>query len=149
MTVFQHPFERAEAKHILATVPDIKKEGDFESQDLAKKVPAALRHFAQRTVDCHDKSVPSHKGRLTSFRIGNQVVFASIPGEPFNGIGAAIRAGNPCRYTFIAEMAQSFSAYVPMRECFERGGYEVQPGIDTVAPEAADIIIEASLKNIL
>ena len=141
--------ELAEAKHILATVPDIKKNGDFESQDLAKKVPAALRYFAQRTVDCHDKSTPSHKGRLTSFRIGNQVVFASIPGEPFNGIGAAIRAGNPCRYTFIAEMAQSFSAYVPMRECFERGGYEVQPGINTVAPEAADIIIEASLKNIL
>jgi len=143
------PEELAEAKHILATVPDIKKEGDFESQDLAKKVPAALRHFAQRTVDCHDKSVPSHTVRLTSFRIGNQVVFASLPGEPFNGIGAAIRAGNPCRYTFVAEMAQSFSAYVPMRECFERGGYEVQPGIDTVAPEAADILIEASLKNIL
>ena len=143
------PEELAEAKHLLDTIPDIKKDGDFESQDLAKKVPAALRYFAKRTVDCHDKSVPSHKGRLTSFRIGNQVVFASIPGEPFNGIGAAIRAGNPCRYTFIAEMAQSFSAYVPMRECFERGGYEVQPGIDTVAPEAADIIIEASLKNIL
>ena len=39
------PEELAEAKHILATVPDIKKEGDFESQDLANKVPAALRYF--------------------------------------------------------------------------------------------------------
>jgi hypothetical protein len=48
----------------------------------------------------------------------------------------------------VAELSQSQSGYVPMKECFARGGYEVQPGIDTVAPEAADAIIEASLKNI-
>ena len=52
------PEELAEAKHILATVPDIRKEGDFESQDLANKVPAALRYFAQRAIDCHEKSLP-------------------------------------------------------------------------------------------
>ena len=45
--------ELAEAKHTLETVPDIKKEGYFESQDLANKVPAALRHFAQRTINCY------------------------------------------------------------------------------------------------
>ena len=32
-----------------------------------------------------------------------------------------------------------------MKECFERGGYEVQPGIDTVAPNAADEIIKAAV----
>lgn len=143
------PEELAEAKHLLATIPDTGHSGDFESQDLARKVPAALRYFAQRTVDCHDKSAPSHDCRLTSIRLGDQVVFASLPGEPFSGIGAAIRAGNPCRYTFIAELAQSFSGYVPMGECFARGGYEVQPDVNSVAPEAADIIIQASLKNIL
>jgi hypothetical protein len=35
-----------------------------------------------------------------------------------------------------------------MAECFARGGYEVQPGVDTVAPEAAQAIIDASVKNI-
>ncbi|MBO7146419.1 MAG: neutral/alkaline non-lysosomal ceramidase N-terminal domain-containing protein [Lentisphaeria bacterium] len=142
------PEELAEAKHILATVPDIKKEGDFESQDLANKVPAALRYFAQRAIDCHEKSTPSHSCRLTSIKLGNQIAFATLPGEPFNGIARAIREASPCKYTFIVELAQSVSSYVPMPECFARGGYEVQAGVDTVAPEAANEIIKASIANL-
>ena len=137
--------ELAEAKHVLATVPDIKKEGDFESQDLANKVPAALRYFAQRAIDCYEKSTPSHEGRLTMIEIGKQIAFATLPGEPFNGISRAIRAKSPCKYTFVIELAQSVSGYVPMPECFARGGYEVQPGINSMAPDAAEEIIKASV----
>ena len=144
MTVFQHPFERAEAKHILATVPDIKKEGDFESQDLANKVPAALRYFAKRAIDCYEKSTPSHDGRLTVIELGKQIAFATLPGEPFNGISRAIREKSPCKYTFVIELAQSVSGYVPMPECFKRGGYEVQPGINSSGVNAATEIIKAA-----
>ena len=141
--------EVAEAQHILDTVPDIPKEGDFESQDLANKVPAALRYFAKRALDCKAKSKPSHDARFTAVEIGDDLVFAALPGEPFNGIAEAIRAKSPFKYTFIAELAQTApSCYVPMKECFARGGYEVQPGIDTLAPEAADVMIEASIKNL-
>ena len=140
--------EVAEAQNILDTVPDIKKEGDFESQDLANKVPAALRYFAQRALDCKAKSKPSHECRLTAIKIGDDLTFASLPGEPFNGIAQAIREASKSKYTFIAELAQSVSGYVPMKECFARGGYEVQPGVDTVAPEAAEVIIDASVKNL-
>ena len=142
------PEELAEAKHLLATVPDIKKEGDFESQDLANKVPAAVRYFAQRVIDCHEKSEPSHKGRMTSIRLGDDLVFVTLPGEPFSGIGKAIREKSPCKFTFIVELAQSVSGYVPMKECFARGGYEVQAGINTVAPEAADVLINGALSII-
>ena len=142
------PEELAEAKHILATVPDIKKEGDFESQDLANKVPAALRYFAQRAIDCHEKSVDSHTCRITAVEIGKQVAFVTLPGEPFNGIAEAIRKASPFKYTFIVELAQSVSGYVPMPECFERGGYEVQAGVDSVAQNAATVIIDASIKNL-
>ncbi len=141
--------ELAEAKHTLATVPDIKKEGDFESQDLANKVPAALRYFAQRVIDCHEKSTPSHSCRLTSIKIGKQVAFVTLPGEPFNGIAAAIREKSPCKHTFVIELSQSVSGYVPMPECFPRGGYEVQAGVNTVAPNAASEIINASVDNLL
>lgn len=143
------PEELAEAKHTLATVPDIKKEGDFESQDLANKVPAALRYFAQRVIDCHEKSTPSHSCRLTAIKIGKQVAFVTLPGEPFNGIASAIREKSPCKYNFVIELAQSVSGYVPMPECFPRGGYEVQAGVDTVAPNAATEIINTSVANLL
>ena len=142
------PEEIAEAQHTLDTVPDIPKEGDFESQDLANKVPAALRFFAQRALDCHAKSVPSHDCRLTAIEFGKSMAIVSLPGEPFNGIARAIREKSPFKRTFIASLAQSQSDYVPLKECFARGGYEVQPGINTVAPEAADEIIKAALKNL-
>jgi hypothetical protein len=140
--------ELAEAKHTLATVPDIKKEGDFESQDLANKVPAALRYFAQRVIDCHEKSKPSHSCRITAIKLGKQVAFVTLPGEPFNGLASAIREKSPCKYTFVIELAQSVSGYVPMPECFPRGGYEVQAGVDTVAQNAATEIINASIANL-
>ena len=136
--------EYAEAKHVLATVPDIKKDGDLESQDLANKVPAALRHFAQRTIDCREKSEPFHEGRVTTIRIGKEIVFAAIPGEPFNGIGRAIREKSDAKHTFVVSLAQSASGYVPMPECFERGGYEVQPAVNSVAQNAATEIIKAA-----
>jgi hypothetical protein len=138
--------ELAEAQHILDTVPDIKKEGDFESQDLANKVPAALRHFAQRALDCHAKSKPSHSCRMTNIQIGDSLMFSTLPGESFNGIARAIREKSPCKHTFVVELSQDVSGYVPMPECFERGGYEVQPGIDTVAPDAANYIIDKAIE---
>ena len=140
--------EVAEAQNILDTVPDIPKEGDFESQDLANKVPAALRFFARRALDCHALSTPSHEGRLTAIEFGSQLALVTLPGEPFNGIGRAIRQASPFKNTFVVSLAQSQSNYVPMAECFERGGYEVQPGINTAAPEAAQAIIDAALKNL-
>ncbi|MBR7156033.1 MAG: neutral/alkaline non-lysosomal ceramidase N-terminal domain-containing protein [Lentisphaeria bacterium] len=141
------PEELAAAKHTLATVPDIKKEGDFESQDLANKVPAALRHFAQRVLDCNEKSIPSHSVRLTSIKLGDTLSFATLPGEPFNGIARAIREASKSKYTFVIELAQSVSGYVPMPECFARGGYEVQANVNSAAQNAATVLIEASLKN--
>jgi hypothetical protein len=141
--------EVAAAQHILDTVPDIPKEGDMESQDLANKVPAALRYFAQRALDCNTKSTPSHEGRLTAITIGKDLAFVTLPGEPFNGIAQAIREQSPYKQTFVATLAQSVSGYVPMKECFARGGYEVQPGVNTVSPEAAEIMIEAAVKNLL
>ncbi|MBO4304722.1 MAG: hypothetical protein J6A21_09080 [Lentisphaeria bacterium] len=141
--------EIAEAKHILETVPDIPKEGDFESQDLANKVPAALRFFAKRALDGYEKSTPSHECRLTSIVVGKSLAFVSLPGEPFNGISRAIREKSPFEHTFIISLAQSVSGYVPLRECFARGGYEVQPGTNTASPDAADIMAEEALKVLL
>lgn len=142
------PEELAAARRTLETVPDIPKGGDLESQDLANGVPAALRYFAQRVIDCHDKSRKSHSCRLTSIVIGNELAFVSLPGEPFNGVSQAIRAAGGLKYTFVVELAQSVSGYLPMPECFERGGYEVQPAVDSVAPEAATELIRGALDNL-
>ena len=75
------------------------------------------------------------------------MAFVSLPGEPFNGLARAIREKSKFKYTFVIELAQSVSGYVPMPECFARGGYEVQAGVDTVAVDAATKIIDAAIAN--
>jgi hypothetical protein len=140
--------ELAEAKHVLATVPDIPKEGDLESQDLANKVPAALRFFAQRAIDCYNKSTPSHEGRFTTIKFSDSVAITTIPGEPFNGIAQRVRAQSPYKYNFIVSLAQTQSCYVPDKECFAKGGYEVQPGPNSAGLDAADVLVAAALKTL-
>ena len=68
----------------------------------------------------------------------------ALPGEPLNGTARTIRAKSPCKYTFVITLAQSVSGYVPMPECFARGGYEVQPAVNSSAQNAATEIIKAS-----
>ena len=140
--------ELDEAQHILDTVPDIPKEGDLESQDLANKVPAALRFFAQKTLDCHKLSTPSHLGRITTVRFNKDFAITTLPGEPFNGITQRIRAKSPYKYNFIASLAQTQSCYVPDRECFARGGYEVQPHPNSAGVDAADVLVEGALTTL-
>lgn len=140
--------ELAEAKHVLATVPDIPKEGDLESQDLANKVPAALRFFAQRAIDCYNNSTPSHEGRFTTIKFSDSFAITTIPGEPFNGIAQRVRAQSPYKYNFIVSLAQTQSCYVPDKECFAKGGYEVQPGPNSAGLDAADVLVAAALKTL-
>ena len=75
------------------------------------------------------------------------MAFVTLPGEPFNGIAQAVREASKFKYTFIIELSQSVSGYVPMPECFERGGYEVQANVNSCAQNAATEIIKAVVAN--
>ena len=143
------PEEYAKAKKYLEDTKDAAVTGgDLTSEGLSNGDVTVLRYFAQRVLDCADKSDPSHKCSVTRVNFGKELAFVTLPGEPFNGIAQAIRKASPYKRTIVVELAQSGSSYVPMHDCFERGGYEAQPGVNTVAPEASDIMIEASIKNL-
>jgi len=143
------PEEYAKAKQYLEDTRNAPTTGgDLTSEGLSNGDVTVLRYFANRVIDCAEKSTPSHKCSVTRVNFGKALAFVTLPGEPFNGIAQAIRKASPYERTIIVELAQSQSGYVPMRDCFERGGYEVQPGVNTVAPEASDVLIEASVKNL-
>ena len=139
----------AEARKVLETVDaGTSHGGDLTSEGLSGGDPAVLRHFAQRTVDCAEKSVPSRVCRLTAVEFGKALALVSLPGEPFNGISRAIQQKSPFEHTVVIELAQSPAAYTPMPECFERGGYETMPGVNTSAVDNAPRMIAAALDNL-
>lgn len=63
---------------------------------------------------------------LQAFRIGDLAI-AAIPNEVFAETGLAIKAQSPFKDTFIIELANGYSGYLPTRQQHELGGYETWP----------------------
>jgi len=142
------PEQVAEARHTLDTLADTNTQGDLTSEGLSGGDPTVLRHFAKRIVDCAEKSDPFRICRTTAIEFGKELVLVSLPGEPFNGISRGIQEKSPFKHTVVVELAQSTAPYTPMPECFERGGYETMPGVNSSAVDNAPRMIEAALKNL-
>lgn len=88
----------------------------------------------------------THKPIQAHFiRIGESVLIG-MPVEPFSEIGAAIREQSPFLYTMFSGYSNGWVGYLPIRNEYPRGGYEV----DTTAfsPDAADHLIKEII-NIL
>jgi len=80
---------------------------------------------------------------ITVARLGD-VAFVGLGGEVFTEIGLAIKAGSPCRHTFVITHCNDAAGYLAPKEAHVQGGYEVQSS--RFAPQAADIVIRESIR---
>ena len=60
---------------------------------------------------------------LTAVSVGD-VVFASLPGEPFTEVGRQIKANSPFTLTIPCCCANGYEGYYPVQSAFDEGGYE-------------------------
>ena len=60
---------------------------------------------------------------LTGMAVG-PVAFIGIPGEPFTGIGKALKEAGGCKMIVPVCLANGAEGYFPMMECYKAGGYE-------------------------
>jgi len=59
-------------------------------------------------------------------------------------IGLAIKAGSPCKHTFIITHCNGAAGYLAPAELHVEGGYEVRSSRFT--PQAADIVVRETLR---
>lgn len=101
---------------------------DLTSEDLAKGDGAVACFFAKQLIAFYDefsgKSRTFGAGALT---FGGELAFTSLPGEPFVEIALEIKKKSPFKKTFVISLAQGEAGYIPLKECFARGGYEILP----------------------
>lgn len=85
---------------------------------------------------------------ITVIRLGDQIAIATNPGEIFVEIGMAIRANSPYSYTFIFELTNGYEGYIPTRQAFIEGGYEVRKlnGNSHLAQDADKRLIRATVE---
>ena len=55
----------------------------------------------------------------------NDTVLIAIPAEVFVEIGLAIKKNSPFKYTFILSYANGCVGYLPTRQAYQEGGYEI------------------------
>ncbi len=80
---------------------------------------------------------------ITVARLGD-VAFVGLGGEVLTEIGMAIKAGSPCRHTFVITHCNDAAGYLAPKEAHVQEGYEVQTS--RFAPQAADVVIRESIR---
>lgn len=75
---------------------------------------------------------------LQGFRVGD-AAFIAVPGEVFVEIGLTIKRRLP-HLTFIVGIANGYIGYMPTREAYATGGYEVVSS--KCQPGAADVLVD-------
>jgi len=80
---------------------------------------------------------------VTVARVGD-VAFVGLGGEVLTEIGMAIKAGSPCKHTFVITHCNGAAGYLAPKELHVEGGYEVRSS--AFGPHAADLVVRESLR---
>lgn len=80
--------------------------------------------------------------QLTAIAFGPIAILA-IPGEPFTGIGRAIKADSKFPVTMACCLSNGNEGYFPMQEAYDEGGYEARSSIFKAG--VAERLVEHSL----
>ena len=80
---------------------------------------------------------------LSAIAIGPVAMFG-IPGEPFTGVGRALKEAEGFQLVLPTCNTNAKEGYFPMLECYEEGGYEA--GSSNFKAGVAELIIDAGLK---
>ena len=62
---------------------------------------------------------------LTAVAIG-KIAFIGIPGEPFNGIGRALKENSDFDLVIPSCLVNGSEGYFPMKDAYDEGGYEAR-----------------------
>ncbi|MDQ3665313.1 MAG: neutral/alkaline non-lysosomal ceramidase N-terminal domain-containing protein [Acidobacteriota bacterium] len=101
-----------------------------------QRLYASITNFyAREALDLPDRHLPIE---LQGFRLGD-AAFVAIPGEVFVEIGLTLKRQLP-HMTFVFGIANGYIGYLPTREAYAAGGYEVVSS--KCQPGAADVLIE-------
>ena len=84
-------------------------------------------HEHERRPRPEARSAPfrSISAAFLAITIGRDIAWVGLPGEIFVELGIALKRASPFRRTIIAELAGGSIGYVPTRQAYTQGQYEV------------------------
>jgi hypothetical protein len=98
---------------------------------------------AKSQSDSSESTASTAPISITIARLGD-IAFVGWGGEIFNEIGQKVKTGSPFPHTFVMTHCNGAAGYLPTRESYPEGGYEVQSS--AFGPGAAEALGEETLK---
>ena len=141
------PEECAEARNVLEKTSASPDGDTMTAAGLADGNGTVARFFAEQLLAYARNSAGTvREYRMLSMKFGSDFALVSMPGEVFTEVGLAIRKASGFPRTMVLELAMGDCGYVPLPECFGRGGYETLPVEEGgVSPETAGLLRETAL----
>ena len=132
-----------EMEELHTRVHHLRQIGDLEQMRLvqAKATQMGWRLENSRRYAAHATT----EWPMQVMRIG-EVVLVSLAGEPFSSIAERIRSESRAKYTFVSGYSNGGFGYIPDREAYRTGGYEVEA--TPFSEDAADIVVREALRTI-
>src|SRR6185295_8505183 len=62
---------------------------------------------------------------VQAFRLDHDTAIVTLPSEIFVNLGLSIKAASPFKTTLVVELANNSVAYIPTKQAFLEGSYEV------------------------
>ncbi len=104
---------------------DIANAKDVASRMFAEKLGTVPMAEAVSILDTLAQQGVPLEAEVQAIALSDDLAIVALPGEIFVELGLAIKAASPFKHTFIAELANGSIGYVPNREAYPQGNYEV------------------------
>jgi len=129
---------------------------EVQSDDVEKAKAATARYDmktnagfnekvqAYKVLDVAARNGKPHEVEVQVIALGDDLAWVSLPGEIFVELGLAIKKASPFRQTMIAELANGSVGYIPNKEAYPQGAYEV---VSTRCAEGSgELLVETAVK---
>lgn len=104
-------------------------------------------YYARCWLQMYEQQHEDDEAEVMVMRIGD-VGIVGLPGEVFCELGLALRKRSPARHTLVIELANDAIGYLPTREAFAQGGYEVSPGATRYEPGAGELLVDSAVRQL-
>ena len=145
---------RARSEIVKLPLPMIS-EAEIEEARRVAKIPADTktpqpqfleRVKAYKVLDVMARDRKPHEVEVQVIALGDEVAWVSLPGEIFVELGLAIKKASPFYYTFIAELANGSIGYIPNREAYAQGNYEVVSA--RCAEGSGELLLQSAINSL-
>jgi hypothetical protein len=122
---------RARSEIVKLPLPKIER-GDVEKAkattaryDMKSNAGFSERVVAYKVLDVAARQGKPQEVEVQVIALGDELAWVSLPGEIFVELGLAIKKASPFKQTMIAELANGSIGYIPNKEAYPQGAYEV------------------------